>query len=453
MIASGLTASIARFAIGTTHDATPVSARELALIAIADGIGVMVAGARSPVGQAIRRYAEQQGGSAEASLVPGSKRLPAELAALANGTSGHALDFDDTTHPAHAHPTAVLFAAALAAAQVAGVTGRDLITAYLVGFEFEGALGRGMNLSHYRAGWHATSSFGSLAAAVVASRLLGLDPERTASAIGIAASSAGGLRANFGTMTKPLHAGLAAETGVRAARLAASGWTASGSILEADHGFASTLAGDGRPDLAAIGDGLGSRWTILEPYGLALKRYPSCGATHPALDATFALRGETGDRPIRAVRIGTSRLSAAVLSGSDPRTTEAARFSLEYVIATALVQGSVGPADFDPERLGDPIVRAMMARISTAVHRRVEDSTEYAAVVTFEFEDGSTIERQVDVARGKNSAPLSSADRLDKFRSCVGDGADELWAAIARLDDDPAAFASIQSLLATMPAA
>jgi 2-methylcitrate dehydratase PrpD len=446
----GVTAALARFVAETAHDAIPPPARARAVDALSDGLGVLLAGSRSMAGTTMRRYV-MRGGGGESSLIPGPDRVPPELAALANGTSAHALDFDDTTHPAHAHPTAVLFPAAFAAAQLRGASGRELVTAYLLGFEVESALGRGLNLGHYRAGWHATSTFGAFGAAAAASRVLGADAARTETALGIAASSAGGLMANFGTLTKPLHAGLAAAAGVRAAILATMGWTAARGVIEDARGFAAVLRGSDEPRLDSIAEGLGERWTILEPYGLALKAYPACGATHPALDAALVLHRRVAGRSIRRVSVGTTALLPTVVTEHDPWTSEAARFSLEYVLAAALTFGRMTLAELQPAVIADPKVRDLMSRVDQAVDTRVAESREYGAVVRIELDDGTSLEQRADTARGKNSNPLSRADLRAKFDSCVGPAADELWQAVHDLDDGGASLDRLATRLARLP--
>jgi len=427
------TAALASFVAETPDTAAPQAARDRALDAISDVIGVMIAGSRSRIGRRIRAYVTPTP-SGVASVVPGRDRSHPELAALANGTAAHALDFDDTSHPGHTHPSAVLFPAVLATAQAIGSTGRGLTTAYLVGFEVQAALGRAMNIAHYEAGWHATSTLGALAAAGAASRVAGLTSVQVEQALGIATSAAGGLIANFGTMTKPLHAGVAAAAGVRAALLARDGWTARSGILDSPGGFAEVLSGGTSPDLEALTKDLGQRWTIVEPVGLAIKADPTCGATHPALDALLSICDRIGDRSARSVTVGTSALLPRVLTEHTPQTPEAARFSLEFTLAAALVRRRVTLDEVSAAGLDDPEIRSAMTLIRQEVDPRVADSREYSAIVRVELDDGSMEEARVDVARGKNANPLAPEDLQRKFAACVGDGHASVWEAIRLLD-------------------
>src|SRR5207244_10014372 len=208
----------------------PSEARAVAARAFLDTIGVRSAGATEPAARAVQRVV-QADGSGPCAVVGTSLRASAGNAALANGTAAHALDYDDMCFVSLAHPSAPLVAAAWAAAEIAGASGRALLDAYVVGFEIEGRLGRAMNPRHYRRGWHCTSTLGTIGAAAACARLLGLDQTRVPSALAIAASCASGLKENFGTMVKPLHAGLAARNAVLAAELARAGMTASAAAI------------------------------------------------------------------------------------------------------------------------------------------------------------------------------------------------------------------------------
>src|SRR5207249_1325531 len=195
-------------------------------------------------------------------------------AALANGTAAHALDYDDMCFVSLAHPSAPLVTSAWAAAEIAHASGRALLDAYVVGFEIEGRLGRAMNPRHYRRGWHCTSTLGTIGSAAACARLFGLDRARIAHALAIAASSASGLKENFGTMVKPLHAGLSARSAVLAAELARAGMTASAAAIDGPQGFLHAFDSESPSLDAVIGD-LGTRWEILDT-GITVKLYPSC---------------------------------------------------------------------------------------------------------------------------------------------------------------------------------
>ena len=448
-----LTRLMARFAIAG-HDFPPL-ARSRARDAIADCVGCMLAGSREPLAAPLLATlpAFEEASAAFPALLIGQRRYasPAD-AALYNGTIAHALDFDDTNHPAYAHPTAVLAAAMFALAPLARPSGAALIDAYIVGFEFFGKLGRALNTQHYKRGWHTTGSFGALAAAASAARLLGLDEARTTMALGIAASSASGLRASFGSMTKPLHAGQAARNGVLAALLAREGFSASAEAVEHRYGyigvFNDAIGHDPAP-LAAMGEGL----EILTEHGLALKPYAACGATHPGIEAAELLHAELHGRTIRSVRAGVCEMAFAPLIHVMPNSPLEGKFSLHFCIAAALLYGPVTLATFSDERVADPRLRALIAKTRMELDERWKDDGEFATEVTVETEDGARLQRFVPLAQGK-PARWFSADRLHaKFVDCgsvamAADSLEAAWQALTGLDSAGGCDAVLRALAA-----
>jgi 2-methylcitrate dehydratase PrpD len=286
--------SLAAFARFVVDAAPPPAARGTAARAFLDTIGVILAGVPEDASRIVRHVIGEDG--AGPSVVFGTSTLASPSnAAFANGTAAHALDFDDMCFVSLAHPSAPLVPACAATAECAGASGRAALDAYVVGFELEARLGRVMNPRHYERGWHCTSTLGAIGTAAACSRLLRLDAAATAHALAIAASEASGLKENFGTMVKPLHAGLASRNGVVAALLAKQGMTASGQAIDGAQGF--LRAFDSAHDAIgeAAGD-LGSRWEIVET-GITVKLYPSCAGTHPTLDALLDLRAREGLTP------------------------------------------------------------------------------------------------------------------------------------------------------------
>ena len=271
--------------------APPATARARAATAVLDTIGVSLAGANEPAARIVRATIAADGAGASA-VIGARDGASAPNAALANGTSAHALDYDDMCFVSLAHPSAPLVAGTLAAAELVGANGQAVLDAYVVGFEIEARLGVAMNPRHYERGWHCTSTLGTVGTAAAAGRVLGLDSSRMAHAVAIAASAASGLKENFGTMVKPLHAGLAARSGLLAALLAKQGMTASEAAIDGPQGFLAAM--DSRlPSIdGQVGD-LGSRWEIVDT-GITVKLYPSCAGTHPPLDALLALRRREG---------------------------------------------------------------------------------------------------------------------------------------------------------------
>ena len=272
---------------------------DAALRAIMDCLGVMLAGSTEPAARIVQSVAEVEGGTPLATIVGTGRRTGAVWASLANGTAAHALDFDDTNFAMMGHPSAPVLSAALAAGELAMATGQELVHAFLLGFEVETTVAETINPAHYEHGWHATCTLGTLGAAAAAARILGLDTAQTATALAVAASQASGLKENFGTMTKPFHAGHAARSGVLAALLAREGWTASDRALEGPQGYLHVFSA-GRRELAALGT-LGAPWKITTT-GVAVKPFPSCACTHSIIDGALELSARTRSGPSRSLR-------------------------------------------------------------------------------------------------------------------------------------------------------
>lgn len=438
------TEALTRFIQASRDEDFPAEARRRARDAIVDCLGCLLAGSREPLARPLLAVVP----TAAPGTLPGGVPLggtdreaaPAD-AALLNGTFAHALDYDDTNHPAYAHPSAVIVPVLLALG--GGATGRDWITAYILGLEVFGKLGRALNFAHYKTGWHATGTFGALAAVAVAGRLLRLDPAALRRALGIAATMAGGLRANFGTMGKPLHAGVAARNGVFAALLAREGFTASEAILEHEHGYARVFNHDQGIDPAPL-QSWGAPLEILTDYGLALKPYPSGGATHPAIEAALQAREELcaggGAFPaasVRSVRVGVAEraFDELALGIVVPRSPLEAKFSMPFCIAAALVDGAVTLDTFDATPLVSPAVGTLIERVGMAVDDRVRHDTEFATYVTVATADGRAVERLVPLAMGKPARWFSEERLRAKFMECGGRTlpADRLEALFAHL--------------------
>lgn len=417
--APSYTASLARFAVGAARRDFPSRAREMAVDAITDCVGCILAGTAEPLVGPLLEVVTT-GADAPAPLLGLGRRAAPADAALVNGTLAHALDYDDTNHPGYAHPTAAILPALLAAAALRPeATGRDIVTGYIVGIEVVGKLGAALNTAHYKRGWHATSTFGTLAAAAAAASLLGLDEERSGVALAVAASSASGLRANFGTMTKPLHAGLAARNGVLAALLARVGWTANPAALEHVAGYVAAFNGDAEVRSAPL-----TRWgeelEILSEYGLALKPFPSCGATHPGIEAALLLREQVGDSSrIRRVRCGVSEMAFRPLIYVDAATGLQGKFSLHYCVAAALVHGEVNLGTFRDDRIADPRVKALMANTVMDADDRVRHDPEFATIIELELDDGRRLEKLVPLAMGKPSRWFSKSRLRSKLVDCL----------------------------------
>lgn len=423
------TERLARFALGLSLAEVPEAVRVIARAAMLDGLACAIAGRDERVTRELRGFAVEQGSHARASLWGTGERVSPGLAALVNGAAAHALDFDDVSWAMNGHPTVPLLPAAFAAAEAAGRSGADLLRAYVVGFEVEARLGQALGKPHYERGWHATSTLGVFGATAAAAVLLGLDAGALRRAFGIAASRASGTRGNFGTDTKPLHAGLAARAGLEAAELATRGVTAREDAVEMEMGLADLYGGKRPLELATLGAPF-----ALETPGVELKPYPSCRFTHRAIDAVLALREKHGGRELRAFECAAEPLGLKVLIYAEPRTGLEAKFSLQYCVAVAWLDGWPGLGAFSDSRACAADVRALLHRVSVREARGPDEEVELV------FADGTRVRETVRLARGNPQNPLSDADRIAKVKLCVEpalgvERTRELIAAFERLED------------------
>jgi len=391
-------------------------------------------------------YVRAMGGNPQASTIGSSLKTSPYLAALVNGTTGHSLDYDDIAVSLNGHPSVCLVPAVFAIGEILRSTGQDVLTAYVIGYETACHVARPVLQSHYTRGWHSTATFGSLGATAAASRLLKLSTAQVKHAIGIAASLAGGLRQNFGTMTKPLHAGKAAANGIQAALLAQAGFTAAENIIEAPLGFARVFGHDGDVDWTKVGAELGRTFLMIGAGGLNLKPYPSCGFTHCAIDAALQIRREHGFDPdeVATVELGVSPFDKQILIYHHPRTGLEAKFSLEYCVARALVSGGVRMGHFDDAAVSEPAVTRLF-RSMKWVERfplPVMGTAEGFGIksVVLKLTNGREYCAEVAVARGMPGNPLSKAELDAKYRDCASitldsNGVRKSIAVLSNLDD------------------
>jgi 2-methylcitrate dehydratase PrpD len=329
----------------------PAEALAVARHCLLDWLGCALAGTREPLSAILR---DEIGGTAgEASLIGGG-RAAARDAALVNGAAGHALDFDDTHTGMGGHPTAPVLPAALALAESRGATGAALLAAFVAGLEVECRLGLYMGAEHYRLGWHSTGTLGTVGAAAAAAHLLELDETRWRQALGIAATQAAGLKASFGTMAKPLHAGNAARNGLFAAQIAARGFVGAPDAIDAPQGLAAAAA-NGRADAEKL-HGAGDRFLIIDTL---FKYHAACYLTHAGINAASSLRGAIEPAVIESVELRVNPSLLSVCAIPEPRTGLELKFSLRGTTAMALL--GVETADLasfsDAQARGAALVR------------------------------------------------------------------------------------------------
>lgn len=387
--------------------------------AFVDTIAVILAGQGEACTAGVRRAVATWGNGP--CYAAGGTPLAAPWAALVNGTAAHALDYDDVLDPAMSHPSAALVPAILALAQERHASGSDCLDAYLVGFEVQARLGEALNLVHYKRGWHTTLSLGSMSVAAACARLLRLDTRQTMMAISLATSMAGGSKRQFGSMAKPLHAGLAAKNGLMAAQLAAAGVTGVDEPIEGRWGYIDLMAGETAPGMAAALERIGDP-TAMEQYGVWAKFYPCCASTHRPVDALRSLALEP--EQVVAIDAAVSEVAAANLRYRIPNDANEARFSLPYCLATALVDGTITTSSFSSEALTRPALVPLMNSVSMTVDpeltadRPVTESFE-RGTIDVTLRSGERKRVAVLTPRGHPDAPLTDAELEEKLRQCA----------------------------------
>src|SRR5271166_1644805 len=310
-----LTRALAERAMALRYDELPAPVRELARQCILDYLGVALAGAQDPLVQILLDEMAEAGGSPQASIIGHSARLPVLSASLVNGSAAHALDYDDVNMAMPGHPSVAILPGLLALAESRQSSGREVATAFVAGYETACRIGMALRPGHYNLGFHSTATVGSFGAAAACSRLLGLDAETTAIALGIAGTQAAGLKSQFGTMCKPFHAGKAALNGLLAARLAARGFTSRTDIVECVQGFAPTQGPDFSPE-AALATPEGG----LHLFANLFKYHAACYLTHAPIECARRLRDQHRLTPRRspASPCGSMRVASGCATSPHP---------------------------------------------------------------------------------------------------------------------------------------
>jgi 2-methylcitrate dehydratase PrpD len=424
------TAAAAEFIEKVTFDAIPAEAIRIGTRCLLDGLGLFVAGSEEHTVQLLVEDAEQTGGRPDALLLSrGHTKVPAPIAARILGTAGHAHDWDDsqvTIDPAHVyglltHPTIPPLSSALVMAQkLGGIDGRTFMLAFLTGFEVECKISEWMLPQHYVRGMHSSGTIGTFGAYAAAAKLLGLRGDKLRSGFGIAASFAAGIRCNFGTMTKPLHVGRAAENGVTAALLAARGFTADPDALDGPWGFYAVQGGGVSAEKTS--QGFGNVWTIVEP-GVSIKPYPCGVLTHPTIDLMLKL---VTDHDIKPDEIDSVKVYAGTNILKPIRYPIAAnhlqaKFSLPAALAMIALTRKAGKREFSDEFVGSPPMQAMQKQITTELDPEIEKMgfDKMRSRIAIRLKSGRNVEGWADERyHGGPESPLSDADLEAKVRSC-----------------------------------
>jgi 2-methylcitrate dehydratase PrpD len=419
-----VTKKIAEFISDIKFGDIPSEAFELARKGILDFIGVALAGSKEGIGTSITEWARETGGTELSGVIGKGFRTSPYLAALLNGTIGHALDYDDLSFTYGAHPSVTLAPAVLSLGESTGAPGRDVLIAYIVGFEVGAYISSPVAQRHYIQGWHSTGTIGIMGATAAAAKLLKLGVHQAQMALGIAASMAGGLRKNFGTMTKPLHAGRAAGDGVLAAQLASHDFTANEDILEGPTGYASVLGCDEKIDWEKNTANLGNIF-LLPKSRLGFKPYPSCGGTLGVIDASLYLKRKYNPDVslINKIVLGVGPFENRTLIHHPQKGLEG-KFSMEYCSCRALVDGAITLRSFSDEQINQPEIRKLMKRIRCVERYPMatmgaDTSGLNPQSVTIRMIDGKEYFRETPLDAGLPVHAMSNRRLEEKYADCA----------------------------------
>jgi len=421
------TAKLSRFVVETKYERIPAKALETAKTAVMDCLGVTLAGSKEECAKICAEIARQEGAKEEATVIGQGFKSSALHAALANGTAAHAMDFDHS-FTMMGQPTAPIIPALISLGDALGASGRQILEAYVAGYEVTAKLVYSLRETSHD-GWHAPSTVGSFGAAAGCAKLLGLDAAQIEMALGIAASMAGGIVANFGTMTKPLHVALGARNGVLAAKLAQSGYTANPKAIEGGFGFYKNF----HPS-APIHDEpleeLGKSYALLTD-GIRIKPYPCGGLTHQAIDAVLEFRAKQGISAdmVEAINVNVTKHTFERIIFKVPLTGIQGKFCMPYLLSRAIIDGRVSLDHFTDTAVRDPNVLKLAERIQMNfdANLKASDAGGRPCRVTLRLKDGQTLTREVQHAKGGPEFPMTPGELKGKFIECarqaVNDGA------------------------------
>lgn len=458
----GSTAAVARFIRNTTLADVPADAVAQAKRCLIDGFGVILAGSTVEGSAIVREYVKAGTDRTDATLLgTRGQQSSVAYAALANGASGHAMDFDDTqlsttpdrTYGLLTHPTLPPLCAALAVGEHRNLSGAAFLEAFLVGFEVECKVAEAIDPAHYTKGFHSSGTIGTFGAAAAAAKLMNLDEKAIAHMLAIASSVAAGIRVNFGSMTKPLHVGRAAENGVFAAELADRGFTGGEEGLDGEWGFFQVLGGGA--DLDRLNPVLGKPWSIVTP-GVSVKPYPSGVLSHPSMDAMLKVvtsRNLTPDQ-VKAVRLRAGSNILQPLRYRTAKTELEAKFCVPFLLSSILLRRRAGVREFTDAFVSSAPVQQMMERVTTVFDPQIEAQgfEKIRSIVEIDLTSGETITQASDDAyRGGPDRPFTREELHAKFTDCAQLvlPAERIGSALAAIEGVQAA-SSIRSLVAAL---
>src|SRR6266852_5812954 len=425
----GLTSYVGNFVMRTKYEDIPANVIELGKKSILDGLGLALAGSKARTGTLCRQFVEQAGiCETKATIIGTPKKTSPRFAAFVNGVSIHADDFDDTQLSAAkdrvygllVHPTVPVLPAALALAERGRLSAKEFMLSYHLGVEVECKIAEAISPRHYQDGFHSTGTCGPFGSAAACAKLLRFEHSEILNTFGLVASQSGGLRENFGTMTKPFQAGHAAESGLVSAELVALGWTAAGEILEADRGFFHAFGGS--YDTAAIMDRLGKPCTFTSP-GITLKPYPSGSLTHPAMTelARMIEANNIQAAQVEKIDVGANHNMTTTLLHHQPKTGLEAKFSMEFCIAILLLEHEAGLKEFSDKVVQRADVQEMIRSVNFYVDPEAESAgyDKMTSLLKIHLKNGSSIAGRADFGKGSPANPMTFEEAATKFRGCA----------------------------------
>jgi len=411
------------YIVGSRFADIPPKALNVAKGAMLDCVGVALAGARQPAGAITADWSRHAAGTAQSTLWGQRSKTAAHDAALVNGTAAHALDYDDVTWGLIGHPSVSLVPSVFALGELIGASGADVLHAYVVGFEVMAKLGRTTQPKHsLDGGWHATGTIGAFGATAACCKLLGLDGEQTGHALGIVYSMTSGNVSNFGTMCKPLHAGLAARNAVEAALWAQRGFTSVPHPFDGPRSFHNVYSRGLPADMKPLTE-LGRDYELVVR-GVVIKPYPCGVALHPGIDAVFGLKQENkfGAGDIEGIDVGVTRYTFDKLSYLEPKTGLEGKFSMPYTVARAVLDSSIGLDTFTDKFVQATEAQELLRRVRMYVHDGIERTWTMGSRpvhVRLRLRDGRALERQIDISKGNPEVPMTTDELRVKFEDCA----------------------------------
>ena len=404
----GFTRSIAKFIVDTNTENIPESAFEHAKVAFMDWMGVGLAGKDDPLVSKLINYSNLMGGNEQATLIGFDVKKNIMQAALINGAASHALDYDDSLEVMVGHPTVTLYPALLAVTEWKGLTGKDLLSGYVIGLKAASVIASCGGLNHYMKGWHGTGTYGHFASAAGCARLLGLDEQQTVFALGLAGTQASGLKISFGTMCKPYHAGKASQGGLISALLAMDGFTSAQDIIEGDGGFLDVFSGEYNDNAIAL---LNEKWEVED---LVQKYHASCHATHSPIEGVLSIVKDEGlsVKDIKTINLALSSLAIGAAGKTEPKTGLEGKFSISYCVANALLRGDTGTKAFTDAKVNDPEVVELMSKI---ILEPTDELKTVETVVKVEVNSGKIFTRKMDVMSNIPKLESKKIKIRDKF--------------------------------------